>query len=103
MVEGGLIAESFTELAPALLQEGPGAFRRALPNVKRVFGEGGGYSALVGWGRLPEDYSKLSRLQVEGQFRRILEYSKRAIFPEGETSYRFDETTPFSGICLRRS
>ena len=98
VIEGGLIAEAYSEVTPALQKRPEFAenARRALPNVKRIFVEQGGYSALVGWERLPEDYSKFSELQVQQRFRYGVEYGKRAIYPEAETSYRFAETPPFS-------
>ncbi len=98
VIVDGLIAKEFAEVTGKLSEKPDLAelARRALPSTKRVFVEQGGYIALVGWEKLPEDYSKFSELQVREQFRATAEYNKHAINPNAEATYRFSETKPFA-------
>jgi hypothetical protein len=102
VIEGGLIADTFSERTAALPEDPKFAevARRILPNVKRVFRTQDGYIALVGWQRLPEDYSKFSGMQVRAKFLETFEYNKRVINPEAEASHLFDLTTPFSAFFV---
>jgi hypothetical protein len=95
----GVLASSFIELPREALSKNTALIemiRRALPNVRRVFGSVSGYTALVGWSELPEDYSKYSDLQAERKLVDGAERSKFTVNAGKQFTYQSDFGPPIS-------
>jgi hypothetical protein len=92
----GLIATDFKEVTQAAVER-PELMRTAratLPNVRRIFAAKAGYTALIGWAELPEDYSKYSDLQAERKLVEMGELSKRTVNAGKDFTYTTDFDMP---------
>jgi hypothetical protein len=86
----GLIATDFKEVTQAAVER-PEFMRMAratLPNVRRMFAAQAGYTAMIGWAELPEDYSKYSDMQAERKFVEMGELSKRTVYAGKDFTYQ---------------
>jgi hypothetical protein len=107
----GLLASSFTEATQALFKNAD-AVRKAkavLPNVQRVFAaraqqlgvsSTGGYTAMIGWAELPEDYSQYSDMQVERKFAEAGERAKRTVYAGKDFTYETGFEMPLSMVTI---
>ena len=66
VIADGIIPTAFMEVTHTLAERSDmmRAMHAALPNVRRVFAANTGYTALIGWAELPEDYSQYSSMQA---------------------------------------
>ena len=95
----GLLASAFKEFPREVLLDHPELVkeaRSALPDVRRIFASSLGYSALVGWAELPEDYSGYSNLQAERKLVERVELGKRTVNAGKSVTYDTDFGPPIS-------
>jgi hypothetical protein len=95
----GLLASAFKEFPREVLLDHPELVkeaRSALPDVRRIFASSLGYSALVGWAELPEDYSGYSNLQAERKLVEGVELGKRTVNAGKSVTYDTDFGPPIS-------
>ncbi len=111
VVGGGLLAAAFTEVTQSLSKDANAVrqARAALPNVHRVFAAQaqqvgvsgtGGYTAMIGWAELPENYSRYSVLQAERKFVEAGELAKRTIHAGKDFSYETGFEKPLSMVSI---
>jgi hypothetical protein len=107
----GLIATDFKEVTQAAVER-PELMRTAratLPNVRRIFAAearrfgvslAGGYTAMIGWAELPEDYSQYSDLQAERKFVEMAERTKRTVYAGKDFTYETGFEMPLSMVMV---
>ena len=107
----GLLASSFVEVTQELSKNANAVrqARAALPNFRRVFAAQaqqigvpgtGGYTAIIGWADLPEDYSRYSVLQAERKFVETGELAKRTIHSGKDFSYETGFEMPLTMVAI---
>ena len=86
----GLLDTDFKEVTQAAVEhpEFMRMARAALPNVRRMFGAKAGYTAMIGWTELPEDYSQYSEMQAESKLVEMGELSKRTVSAGKDFTYK---------------
>ena len=102
VIADGIIPTAFMEVTHTLAERSDmmRAMHAALPNVRRVFAANTGYTALIGWAELPEDYSQYSSMQAVRKLVEMGELSKRTVNAGKDYTYQTGFERPLSIVSV---